>query len=291
VYLKYNNFITHFKTSDMKKNLTFLLLTCCIIAQAQKHKLVQIWSTDAVVATPESVLADTKDHKLYVSLIDGGPWDVDGKGGIGRLSDKGTEYDSLWFTGLNAPKGLGVYRNRMYAADISYVVVVDVPNAKLLKKIPIEGASGLNDITVTGGGIVYVSDSKTSKIWKIEDDKPTLYLDNISGANGLKAIKDDLFFAQGSAFMKADSKKNITKIADVGQAIDGIEPVGNGDFLVTSWSGYIFYVYANGQTELLLDTHEQKKNTADIGYDPDKKVVYVPTFFDRRIVAYHLSDQ
>ena len=89
--------------------------------------------------------------------------------------------------------------------------------------------------------------------------------------------------------MKADAKKQISKIADVGQGIDGIEPIGNGDFLVTSWSGYMFYVYANGQTELLLDTHEQKKNTADIGYDPVKKIVYVPTFFDRRIVAYQLS--
>jgi len=273
----------------MKNFLPFLLLATCQFSYAQKHKLVQLWSTDAVVATPESVLPDLKDNKLYVSLIDGEPWTVDGKGGIGRMTTTGTNYDSLWFTGLNAPKGLGVYRNKLYAADISDVVVVDVPTAKLIKKIPIEGASGLNDITVTDGGIVYVSDSKTGRIWKITDDKPSLYLENITGANGLKAVKDDLYFAKGSAFMKADAKKNIVQIADVGQAIDGIEPVGNGDFLVTSWSGYIFYVYANGQTELLLDTHEQKKNTADIGYDPVKKIVYVPTFFDRKIVAYQLS--
>ena len=58
--------------------------------------------------------------------------------------------------------------------------------------------------------------------------------------------------------------------------LHGIEPIGNGDFLVTSWPGYIFYVYADGQKELLLDTHEQKKNTADIGYDPVKKIIYVP---------------
>jgi DNA-binding beta-propeller fold protein YncE len=273
----------------MKNVLSFLLLAVCQFSNAQKHKLVQLWATEAVVATPESVLADLKNNKLYVSLIDREPWGVDGKGGIGRMTNTGTNYDSLWFTGLNAPKGLGVYRNKMYAADISEVVVVDVPTAKLIKKIPVEGASGLNDITVSDGGIVYVSDSKTGRIWKITDDKPMLYLENITGANGLKAIKDDLYFAKGSAFMKADAKKNITQIADVGQAIDGIEPVGNGDFLVTSWSGYIFYVYANGQTELLLDTHEQKKNTADIGYDPVKKIVYVPTFFDRRIVAYQLS--
>ena len=273
----------------MKKILTCLLVPGFLAANAQKHKLVQLWATDAVVATPESVLADTKDHKLYVPLIDGGPWDADGKGGIGRLTDMGTQYDSLWFTGLSAPKGLGFHRNKMYVADISDVVVIDVSSAKQIRKIPVEGASGLNDITVTEDGIVYVSDSKTSKVWKLKDEKPTLYLDSVKGANGLKAVKDDLYYAQGSALMKADAKKQITRIADVGQGIDGIEPVGNGDFLVTSWSGYIFYVYANGQTELLLDTHEQKKNTADIGYDPVKKIVYVPTFFDRKIVAYQLS--
>jgi hypothetical protein len=273
----------------MKKILTCLLLSGSLVANAQKHKLVQLWSTDAIVATPESVLPDLKDHKLYVSLIDGGPWEADGKGGIGRMTDMGTQYDSLWFTGLNAPKGMGVHRNRMYAADLSEVVVIDVPTAKLLRKIPVEGASGLNDITVSEGGIVYVSDSKTSKIWMLKDDKPSLFLDGVEGANGLKAVKEDLYYARGSALMKADAKKQITQIADVGQGIDGIEPVGNGDFLVTSWSGYIFYVYANGKTELLLDTHEQKKNTADIGYDPERKIVYVPTFFDRKIVAYQLS--
>jgi hypothetical protein len=59
---------------------------------------------------------------------------------------------------------------------------------------------------VTDGGDVYVSDSKTSKIWKLEDDKPTLYLDSVKGANGLKVVKDELYYAQGSALMKVDSK-------------------------------------------------------------------------------------
>ena len=273
----------------MKKIITCLLLPVFLVSNAQKHKLVQIWTTDAVVATPESVIPDLKNNMLYVSLIDGGPWDADGKGGIGKMTNKGTNYDSNWITGLNAPKGLGIYRDKIYAADISNVVVVDLPKGKLLLKIPVEGASGLNDITISENGIVYVSDSKMGKVWKVEDEKPTLYLENITGANGLKSVKDDLYFAKGPLLMKADSKKQITQIADVGQDIDGIEPVGNGDFIVSSWPGYIFYVYANGQTELLLDTHEQKKNTADFGYDPGKKILYVPTFFDRRVVAYQLS--
>ncbi len=114
------------------------------------------------------------------------------------MTTAGTNYDSTWITGLNAPKGLGMYKDRMYAADISEVVVVDIPNGKLLKKIPIEGASGLNDITVTDRGIVFVSDSKTGRIWKLEDEKPTLYLENITGANGLKSVKDGLVYAKGS---------------------------------------------------------------------------------------------
>jgi DNA-binding beta-propeller fold protein YncE len=273
----------------MKNIIYSFLFLSCLAGHAQKHKLTQIWATDPVVATPESVMPDLKNNVLYVSLIDGGPWDADGKGGVGRMSNTGSGYDSMWFTGLSAPKGLGMYHNRIYAADISEVAVIDMKTAKLIKKIPIEGASGLNDITVTEKGVVFVSDSKTGRIWKIEDDKPTLYLENITGANGLFALKDELYFAKGPAFMKADAKKQLTLIADVGQAIDGIEAVGNGDFLVTSWPGYIFYVNANGQFELLLDTHEQKKNTADIGFDPVKKIVYVPTFFDRRVVAYQLS--
>lgn len=275
----------------MKKFLTFLLLSipAFLVTRAQKHSLVQLWSTDAIVNTPESVLPDLKNNLLYVSLIDGGPWDVDGKGGIGHMTTAGTSYDSTWITGLNAPKGLGMYKGRMYAADISEVVVVDIRNGRLLKKIPIEGASGLNDITVTDKGIVFVSDSKTGRIWKLEDEKPTLYLENVTGANGLKSVKVGLVYAKGPALMIVDDKKQIRQIADIGHDIDGIEPIGNGDYLATSWVGYIYYVYANGQTELLLDTHEQKKNTADIGYDPAKKIVYVPTFFDKRVVAYQLN--
>ena len=275
----------------MKKFLTclFFLIPAFLVSRAQKHSLTQIWSTDQIVNTPESVLPDLKNNLLYVSLIEGGPWDVDGKGGIGHMTTAGTNYDSLWISGLNAPKGLGMYKDKMYAADISEVVVVDIPKGRIIKKIPIEGASGLNDITVTDKGVVFVSDSKTGRIWKLEDEKPTLYLDNVTGANGLKAVKEGLVYAKGPALMIADNKKQIKQIADIGHDIDGIEPIGNGDYLATSWVGYIYYVYANGQTELLLDTHNEKKNTADIGYDPVKKIVYVPTFFDKRVVAYQLK--
>ena len=273
----------------MKRILFIILGIAAIHAKAQQHQLEKLWQTDTIVAIPESVLPDLKKGILYVSLIDGGGWDVDGKGGVAKLGLDGKNYNGTWITGLNAPKGLGMYGNRLYAADISEVVVIDVPKGKIEKKISVDSAIGLNDITITDKGIVYVSDSRTAKIWRIENDHPTLYLENMKGANGLKAIGDDLYILSGKNFVKADAKKNITKVADLDQGGDGIEPIGNGDFIVTSWGGWIYYVHSDGKVETLLDTHLDKKNTADIGFDPVKRIVYVPTFNAKMVVAYQLK--
>ena len=269
------------------KYLLSAIFALTSIAVTAQHKLEKIWETDSIIPVPESVLFD--GNILYVSLIDGGGWDADGVGGVGKLSVNGKDFDGKWITGLNAPKGLGKFGNKLYVADISEVVVIDIKNDKIEKKIQIEGASGLNDITVSSKGVVYVSDSKTSTIWKIQNDKPSLYLENIKGANGLKAIGNDLLFAQGKDLMKADAKKSVSKIAQVTEGIDGIEPVGNGDYIVTSWVGYIYYVQANGHFETLLDTRSHNKNAADIGYDAAKKIVYVPTFMGKTVAAYKLK--
>lgn len=273
----------------MKTLLFAIVFFISFSVNAQKHQLVKIWETDTIINVPESVLPDLSKNILYVSLIDGGPWDADGKGGVAKLSLSGKIIDTNFITGLNAPKGLGKFGNRLYAADLSDVVVIDINKGKVEKKIAIPDASGLNDITVSNKGVVYVSDSRTSKIWKIENDKPSLFLENVKGANGVKAIGNDLIYAQGKELKKADTNKKISLIATVTEGIDGIEPAGNGDFLATSWVGYIYYVHANGNVETLLETHDQKINAADIGYNPEKKIVYVPTFLHKTVAAYQLK--
>jgi hypothetical protein len=263
----------------------FILITFNL--NAQVHKLEKIWETDSVIAVPESVLP--ANDILYISLIDGAGWTADGKGGVGKLSRDGKIIDTLWITGLNAPKGMGMAGNRLYVADMNEVVIIDIQNGKIEKKLKIDSAKGLNDITVNDKGIVYVSDSRGAKIWRLENDIVSLYLDSTNGVNGLKAAGDDLYIGWDKSFVKANSQKQITKIAQVLQQIDGIEPIGNGDFILTAWVGYIWYVHADGTVETLLETQQQKKNTADIGYDQQKKIVYVPTFNAKTIVAYSLK--
>ena len=273
----------------MKKLLFFLPFFIAFSAQAQTPVLEKVWETDTIFAIPESVLPDMKNNILYVSLINGSAWENDGIGGIGKLSPDGKTYDSTWITGLNAPKGMGIFKNNLYAADNSEVVVIDMQEGKVSRKIKIEGASGLNDITVDSKGIVYVSDSRTAEIWRIENNIPTLFLENIKGVNGLKAIGKDLYIGAGKDFLKADANKKLSTIAELPQGIDGVEPVGNGDFILTAWSGYVYYVTAAGKVHTLLETHQEKINTADIGFDPKTRMLYIPTFFAKKIVAYRLK--
>ena len=67
-----------------------------------------------------------------------------------------------------------------------------------------------------------------------------------------------------------------------------ISVTGN-DFLVSCWAGSIWYVHADGTKDHLLDTRDQKMNSADIGYDVMSKIVYVPTFWRNSIIAYELK--
>lgn len=50
----------------------------------------------------------------------------------------------------------------------------------------------------------------------------------------------------------------------------------------------IYHVAGNKAT-LLLDTKAEESQTADIGLDPDRMIVYVPTFFKNKVVAYRLE--
>lgn len=274
----------------MKKYLiSALLIGITTVVSAQEHTLTKLWETDSIINLPESVMPALKGKLIYASQMGNSVTDKDGIGGVATIGLDGKMINADWVTGLNAPKGMAQLKNTLYTADIDEVVMIDISKGKVTQKILIEGAGFLNDITVDDQGIVYVSDSKTQKVHRIEKGKVSTYLENVAGLNGLKCVGKDLYIAGGKTFWKVNAAKEMTKIAELPQGGDGIEPIGNGDFLFSSWSGYIYYVYADGKHELLLNTSAEKINAADIGYDPIRKIVYVPTFFKKSIAAYQLK--
>jgi len=270
--------------------LAFLLFVVLNQVSAQEHSLVKKWESDTVLKVPESVLFDAENKVLYVANIDGkDPWAADGKGSIGKVGLDGKIIAVDWVPGLNSPKGMGIYKGKLYAADLDNVVVIDIKAGKIIQTIKIDGAEGLNDITVDKKGAVYVSDSKTLKVFKIENDKAALYLENLKGPNGLLADNQKLFVLDNGGMYKTNADKTLTKITDgMEGGTDGIENVSGDDYLVSCWAGVIWYVKGDGSKEKLLDTRDQKINSADIGYDAKNKIVYVPTFWRNGVVAYEL---
>ena len=156
----------------MKKIFLLVVLTLSTVvlsnsALAQQHQLIKLWQTDTLLKIPESVLFNAANNFLYVSNIDGQSWEKDGKGSIGKVGLDGKIIKVDWVSGLNAPKGMGLYDNKLYAADVDNVVVIDVSKEAIIKRIPVEGATGLNDISIDKKGKLYVSDSKTGKVHAI----------------------------------------------------------------------------------------------------------------------------
>ncbi|WP_331344378.1 GTP-binding protein [Cellvibrio sp. UBA7661] len=257
-----------------------------------QHNLKQLWQTPDL-PTPESVLyvADKDDPYLFVSLIDGEGNVADGKGGVAKLATDGSVIEKDWLVGLDAPKGMAIFENRLYVADITAVAVVDIKAQKLLKKIPIEGAVFLNDVTVNSTGVVYVSDTRTNKVHRIVDDVPSLYLENVANANGLKAFGPSLVVGAGPELLLFGAdKKPLVLAKGFAQGIDGIEMLAKrGEFIVSCWPGLVYYVSADGKIQILIDSQAQKINTADIGYDPNTNQVFVPNFFKNTVTAYQLN--
>ncbi|MFT3934041.1 MAG: ATP/GTP-binding protein [Chitinophagaceae bacterium] len=278
----------------MYKKLTLVLFTlfCCLPftrSMAQEHSLTKLWQTDTLLKVPESVLFDGGAKVLYVSNIDGQPWEKDGKGSVGKVGLDGKIIAVDWVAGLNAPKGMGMYKNNLYVADVEEVVVIDIAKGAIAKKIPVEGAQGLNDISVDKKGKVYVTDSKTGKIYALEQDKFVLYAQDLKGLNGVLAVGNDVYAVAAGALYKVAPDKTATKLAEgMEPATDGVEEVAPNEFLVSVWNGVVYYV-KEGKAQVLIDTREQKSNTADIGYDSKTKTVYVPTFYKNSIAAYSLK--
>ncbi len=278
----------------MKKIMTSLAFVCfsLVSINAQKATVQKLWATDTILKVPESVLVDDKENCLWVSNIDGAANGKDGKGSISKLSKTGTPINLDWITGLNAPKGMAKYKQELYVADLTELVVIDIKKGVIKNKIKVEGSVFLNDVTVNKNGAVFVSDSRTGKVHRYENNKVTIEAENLQGPNGLLSIDDQLLILDRGSLLSLTPGGTISKIMDgMDPSTDGIEKVAPNQYIVSCWNGIVYFVEAGAQKITLFDTRSEKINSADIGYDAKNKIIYVPTFLKNSVVAYQLQIQ
>lgn len=264
--------------------------------QIKQFEIVELWRTDTTLMTPESVILDRKRDILYVTNLNLEPRKKDGNGFISKMDKNGNIASLRWIEGLSSPKGMGIIGDTLFAADVDEVVVMDIIKGEIIRKIPIEGAGMLNDITTDGKGNLFISDTDRNIIHKYSGGKITEWLsEGLNGPNGLLWEESRLLVASqgGGDFATYDlSTKNRTLLAEnIGRG-DGIAFTGiQGYYIVTDWEGEIFMVNPDDTRVSLLRTKEAGSNTADIEYISELDLLLVPTFFKNTIAAYTLKQK
>ncbi len=283
----------------MKKVFSILIslsVFISVLAQtATKYQVDKLWKTDTVLTTVESLKYDADNNCIYAACIDGKPSAKDGNGYIAKLSIDGKIIDKKWIDNLDAPKGMGIYKDTLYVTNIDELVEIDMQTPQISKRIKIKGAEFLNDIDVdVNTGRVFISDMATSKIHVYQNNEVTLYSNNVllKGCNRLY-FKDHTLYAgtkNGVVSFNETNKKAFLFIEHNG-GIDGLEAFEGNAFLVSNWAGEVAIISPGNAKIILFDTSKKGVNAADIDYIPEKNIILVPTFFANKAVAYKISKQ
>jgi DNA-binding beta-propeller fold protein YncE len=275
-----------------------LLVSTALVCSLNAVEITKLWESESVLKVPESVLLDKENKHLFVANINGMPLDQDGNGFISILNLDGT-VKTLHFTdGLDAPKGMAIYDNKLYVSDIDDLRVIDLASGKLVESYHIKEAKFLNDVAVTKDGTVFVSDfsGANKAIYKLENKKMTKWMGSGNlldqRPNGLWVDGDSLVIGTKSGIIfkaKLDSKQLSTFAENIGvNGIDGILPFDENSYISSDWAGRVFISSKNNSTKI-IDGASEKINSADIWYDMESNMLYSPTFFDNRILAYEIK--
>ena len=293
-------------------------------AQAQQQiestKIPKLWETPNDLKNPESVAYSHKQNVLFVSNINGKPTQKDRNGFISKVSPTNASILELnWITGLNAPKGIAVSNNnsRLYVSDITDLVEIDIDNGKIKKRFSAPGSAFLNDVVSDNQGNIYVSDTVTNTIYKLDTNAKDgnnntsslqAWLQNpkLNGPNGLHVdnSKNRLIVASlgdmskpGGGIEVVDLKnKTITTLGKEGTTspfggLDGIESdtTETHYYVTDNPAGKVYIVNADGTGYgTLIDLHT--KGAADLGFIPSQSTIIIPLMQDNKLVAYSLAE-
>jgi glucose/arabinose dehydrogenase len=235
---------------------------------------------------PESAIAHP-DGRVFITEI--GEF---GKGGDGQITIINTDGSkSVLAAGLNDPKGIDLFNNKLYVADINQVIKVDLAGHVTLladsKSLPGK-AVFLNDIEIDGLGNVYISDSgeengEHAGIYKITPEgeiSEVLTADSgIKRPNGLLMDGVDSLlvadFGTGDLFRANLATDTVTKLNQGFGGADGLVRDSHGLLYVSDWhNGKVWQLAEPKATPQLISDNFQ--SAADITFSADGQYLLVP---------------
>ena len=276
------------------KNINLLLFFASTIVVAQSSGISPVNKIEGF-SHPESVVLDEANDVVYVSNIGG---DIAGDGYISKISTDGEILENKWISGLNDPKGLLVNEGKLYVTDNTDFVEMDISEEKITKTTPVENAVFLNDIAIAEDGTMYISDSRKSSIFKVDDFgeiSEWMNTEELQFPNGLLVRDGDLYVAAwgssenpGNLLKVNPETKEISRISKEGIGnLDGIQEAHSDSFFISDWAtGKIYEVDLEGnKTEMLTS----EKSAGDILFLMDDKKFMLPMNLQNSLYLYELE--
>jgi len=251
----------------------------------------QSWEIRNRFRVPESVQYDTKRDVLYVSN-----YFNDGKEFISKISPKGEVLSMEWATGIYQPAGMTMSHDKLYVVGRMALVEIDPESGKVTNRYRFPEPGLPNDVAADDAGNLYVTDSRKSLIYKLENGSMTEWLKSpeLTQANGLIFSEGRLIAGtSGDGCIKTidPASKAISTMVCLGEGaiMDGIAYEGNGNYLISDFNGKIYRVNRSGEKKLVLNSTAPGMFCAAFEYIPGKHLLVVPTFTDNRVVAFELA--
>lgn len=280
---------------QVKKRLILILLFVAVLVAAQNVAgspgAKQIWETPRELMVPESVMYDAEYQVIYVANIAGQPTEKNGKGFISQITLDGRIKKLRWVTGLNAPKGMGIFQDTLYVTDIDRIHAIDIVSGTVKNTWNVEGAKFLNDIAIDQTGTVYITDMSAKVLYAIKKDKIERFMTlKQRSPNGLLMSGGALLVGTAEGLFSIDTaSKEISELIKHSGGIDGLKQLADGRYIVSDWRGKTQVIEKGKAPIVLIDTTKQNINAADLEFIPSKKLLLIPTFFDNRVVAYQVE--
>ena len=280
-----------------------LLVSSCVSTAIHEKAVKIVTAADSGLNTPECAIHDEKADVYIVSNINGNALGADKAGFISRVAPSGKILELKWIDGsaegvtLNAPKGLAIVGDTLYAADVNAIRKFHRVTGKATGVIEIKGSSFLNDLASGPDGKVYVSDSgfggdpdapRTDAVYEISPDDSVKALSRgaeVPNPNGLLVTAGGLLVCTWNsgellwARAREGRERLVAKLPK--NQLDGIVVDKDGSLLITSWAGECVYrfKFPQGVTVAI----EGLKEPADPGWDAKRGRLLIPHFKEHKL--------
>ena len=266
-------------------------------------------------AAPSAIIHDSERDLYWVSNLNGEETNG-GNGFISRLEPTAERSTLNYIDGrrsgveLREPRGLAVFNDVLYVADVKVVRRFKATNGEQLSDIEIPGATFLSDVAVAVDGSLYVADvgGEPNDAAVPDTGKDAIYQVNPSGQVSVVARRPNL----GGPFALVATETGLwvtctgsnellllvpsadgTPVDDAGrlplpgQAPRGVVALPDGTFVITSETGGAAYRgYRDGPFQPIVTDLE---SPADVGYDARRQRLLIPLLTGHSLAIFDLA--